>query len=116
MAPMYSSSGSNFSFFLTPSFLRFAPSLFSDTRFRPSIALADMRSEDPIVPLRVPKTIVFPERLFMRLVKGSFAGPVLAGILAMMPAAALAQGGGGQGGRGGGHAFLGGGHAFGGFT
>ena len=75
-----------------------------------------MRSEDPIVPLRVPKTIVFPERLFMRLVKGSFAGPVLAGILAMMPAAALAQGGGGQGGRRGEHAFLGGGHAFGGFT
>jgi hypothetical protein len=75
-----------------------------------------MRSEDPIVPLRVPKTTLFPERLFMRLVKGSFAGPVLAGILAMMPAAAFAQGGGGQGGRGGERAFLGGGHALGGFT
>ena len=52
----------------------------------------------------------------MRLVKGSFAGLVLAGILAMMPAAAFARGGGGQGGRGGEHAFFGGGHAFGGFT
>jgi hypothetical protein len=52
----------------------------------------------------------------MRLVKGSFAGPVLAGILAMMPAAAFAQVGGGQGGRGGEHAIVVGGHAFGGFT
>src|SRR6266436_9346847 len=89
-------------------------------------------------PLRVPETIVFPERLFMRLIKGSFAGLVLAGILAMMPAAAFAHGGGGGGGGGGhgggggghgfgrgggGHAFVGGGglgfgggHAFGGFT
>jgi hypothetical protein len=56
--------------------------------------------------------MVFPERLFMRLIKGSFAGLVLAGILAMMPAPALAHGGGG----GGGHAFVGGGHAFGGFS
>jgi hypothetical protein len=40
----------------------------------------------------------------------------LAGILAMMPAAAFAHGGGGQGGRGGEHAFVGGAHAFGGFT
>jgi hypothetical protein len=53
----------------------------------------------------VPETIVFPERLFMRLIKGSLAGLVLAGILAMMPAAAFAHGGGG-----------GGGHGFGGFT
>jgi Putative peptidoglycan binding domain len=50
------------------------------------------------------------ERLFMRLIKGSFAGLVLAGILAMMPAAAFAHGGGGGGGHGGG----GGGHGFGG--
>jgi hypothetical protein len=48
----------------------------------------------------------------MRLIKGSFAGLVLAGILAMMPALAFAHGGGG----GGGHAFVGGGHAFGGFS
>ena len=48
----------------------------------------------------------------MRLIKGSFAGLVLAGILAMMPAPAFAHGGGG----GGGHAFVGGGHAFGGFS
>jgi hypothetical protein len=66
--------------------------------------------------------------LFMRLIKGSLAGLVLAGILPMMPAAAFAHGGGGGGhgggggghgfGRGdGGHAFVGGGgHAFGGFT
>ena len=47
----------------------------------------------------------------MRLVKGSFAGPVLAGILAMMPAAAFAHGGGGGGG---GHGGGGGGHGFGG--
>jgi hypothetical protein len=55
--------------------------------------------------------MVFPERLFMRLIKCSFAGLVLAGILAMMPAPAFAHGGGG-----GGHAFVGGGHAFGGFS
>src|SRR6266436_410460 len=95
-------------------------------------------------PLRVPETIVFPERLFMRLIKGSRAGLVLTGILALMPAAAFAHGGGGGGGGGhgggvggdgggggghgfgrggGGHAFVGGGghgfgggHAFGGFT
>jgi hypothetical protein len=61
----------------------------------------------------------------MRLIKRSLAGPVLAGILAVMPAAAFAHGGGGAGGGGhgfggggGGHAFGGGGggHAFGGFT
>src|ERR1700694_913748 len=67
----------------------------------------------------------------MRLVKGSLAGLVMAGILAMMPAAAFAHGGGGgggggHGGGGGGHGFGrgggghavggGGGHAFGGFT
>src|SRR6202140_2179833 len=63
-------------------------------------------------PLRVPETIVFPERLFMRLIKGSFAGLVLAGILAMMPAPAFAH----EGGGGGGHTFFGGGHAFGGFS
>src|ERR1700720_3292587 len=39
------------------------------------------------------ETIVFSERLYMRLIKGSLAGLVLAGILAMMPAAAFAQGG-----------------------
>jgi hypothetical protein len=51
----------------------------------------------------------------MRLIKGSLAGLVLAGILGMMPAAA--HGGGGHGGGGGGHAFVGGGgHAFGGFS
>jgi hypothetical protein len=58
----------------------------------------------------------------MRLIKGSLAGVVLAGILAMLPAAAFAHGGGGGGGHGfgrggGGRAFVGGGgHAFGGFT
>jgi hypothetical protein len=52
----------------------------------------------------------------MRLVKGSLAGLVLAGILAMAPPAAFARGGGGQGGRGEQHAFVGGGRAFGGFT
>ena len=59
----------------------------------------------------------------MRLIKGFLAGLVLVGILATMPAAAFAHGGGGQGGRGGEHAFVGGGghgfgsgHAFGGFT
>ena len=46
----------------------------------------------------------------MRLIKGSLAGLVLAGILAMMPPSAFAHGGGS-----GGHGF-GGGHAFGGFT
>ena len=40
----------------------------------------------------------------MRSVKGSLAGLVLAGILAIVPAAALAHGGGGGGG-GGGHGF-----------
>ena len=67
----------------------------------------------------------------MRLIKGFLAGLVLAGIPAMMPAAAFAHGGGGGGGggghgfgrAGGGHAFVGGGghgfgsgDAFGGFT
>ena len=61
----------------------------------------------------------------MRLTKGSLAGLVLAGILAMMPAAAFAHGGGGggHGGGGGGHGFGGGGghgfgrgHGFGGST
>src|SRR5260370_2428052 len=33
--------------------------------------------------------MVFPERLFMRLIKGSLAGLILAGILAMMPAPGL---------------------------
>src|ERR1700731_485214 len=82
-------------------------------RFRPTyragryaIRTSDYRS-------RVPETIVFPERLFMRLIKGSLAGLVLDGILAMMPAAAFAHGGGGGGG-GGGHGGGGGGHGFGG--
>src|SRR5271167_1841106 len=48
----------------------------------------------------------------MRLVKGSLAGLVMAGIIAMMPAAAFAHGGGGGG--GGGHGGGGGGHGFGG--
>jgi hypothetical protein len=66
----------------------------------------------------------------MRLIKGSLAGLVLAGILAIVPAAAFAHGGGGGGGgghgggggghglggRGGGHASIGGGRAFSGFT
>jgi Putative peptidoglycan binding domain len=56
---------------------------------------------------------MFPsERWFMRLIKGSLAGLALAGILAMMPAAAFAHGGGGGG--GGGHGGGGGGHGFGG--
>ena len=52
----------------------------------------------------------------MRLFKGSLAGLVMAGILAIMPAAAFAHGGGGHGGGGGGQGFGGGGggHAFGG--
>ena len=48
----------------------------------------------------------------MRFIKSSLAGLVLAGILAMMPAAAFAHGGGGGG--GGGHGGGGGGHGFGG--
>jgi Putative peptidoglycan binding domain len=66
----------------------------------------------------------------MRLIKGSLAGLVLTGILAIVPAAALAHGGGGGGGGdhgggggghgfgggGGGHASIGHGHAFSGFT
>src|ERR1700732_5412200 len=51
----------------------------------------------------------------MRLIKGSLAGLILAGILAMLPAAAFAHGGEGGGGGGGGRGF-GGGHTFGGFT
>jgi hypothetical protein len=48
----------------------------------------------------------------MKLIKSSLGGPVLAAILAMMPAAAFAhggEGGGGHGGGGGGHGFGGGG-------
>src|SRR5580700_9038408 len=63
-------------------------------------------------PSRVPETIVPPERLFMRLVKGSLAGLVLTGILAIVPAAAFAHGGGGGG--GGGNGGGGGGHGIGG--
>ena len=37
----------------------------------------------------MPETIFIPERLFVRLIKGSLAGLVLAGILAMMPAPGL---------------------------
>jgi hypothetical protein len=63
--------------------------------------------------------MVFPERLFMRLIKCSLAGPVLASILAIMPAAAFANGGGGSGSHGfrdgGGHGSRGG-HAFGGMA
>ena len=56
----------------------------------------------------------------MRSIKGSLAGLILTGILAIVPAAAFAHGGGagghGFGGGGGGHASIGGGHAFSGFT
>jgi hypothetical protein len=56
----------------------------------------------------------------MRSIKGSLAGLILTGILAMMPAAAFARGGGGSGhgfgGGDGGHSSIGGGHAFSGFT
>ena len=56
----------------------------------------------------------------MKLIKGSLAGLILTGILAIVPAAAFAHGGGGGGhgfgGGGGGHASIGGGHAFSGFT
>ena len=48
----------------------------------------------------------------MRLIKGSLAGLVLNGILAIGPAAAFAHGGGGGG--GGGHGGGGGGHGLGG--
>ena len=57
----------------------------------------------------------------MKSTKGSVAGLVLAGVIALMPAAAFAHGGGGGGGGGhgfgggGGHGFSGG-HAFGGFA
>ena len=51
----------------------------------------------------------------MKLIKCLLTGPVLAGILAMTPAAAFAHGG-GHGGGGGGHGGGGGGHAFGGST
>src|SRR3981081_346401 len=46
-----------------------------------------------------------PGRLFMKLMKDSLVGLVLAGILAVAPTAAFAHGGGGggHGGRGGGH-------------
>jgi hypothetical protein len=50
----------------------------------------------------------------MRLIKGPLAGLVLAGILAIAPAAAFAHGGGGGHGIGG-HASIGDGHAFSGF-
>jgi hypothetical protein len=36
-------------------------------------------------PLRMLETIISPERLFMRLIKGLLAGLVLTGILAMSP-------------------------------
>jgi hypothetical protein len=56
----------------------------------------------------------------MRSIKGSLAGLILTGIIAIVPAAAFAHGGGagghGFGGGGGGHASIGGGHAFSGFT
>jgi hypothetical protein len=58
--------------------------------------------------------------MFMRLIKGSLASLVLAGILALAPTAAFAHGGGGggHGGGGGGHGggFGGGGGHFGGFA
>jgi hypothetical protein len=51
---------------------------------------------------RVREAIGFAERLFMKLIKGSVAGLALAGILALLPAAAFARGGGvGHLGRGG---------------
>lgn len=48
----------------------------------------------------------------MRLMKGSLAGLVLAGILAVAPTAAFARGGGGHGGGGGGHSGGFAGHGF----
>src|ERR1700737_5507619 len=60
-------------------------------RFRPTYRAGRYAIRTSDYPLRVPETIVFPERLFMRLIKGSLAGLVLAGILAMMPAAAYAH-------------------------
>ena len=42
--------------------------------------------------------MIFPERLFMRLIKGSLVGLVIAGLLVVMPTAAFARGGGGGGG------------------
>jgi Putative peptidoglycan binding domain len=61
--------------------------------------------------MRVPS-----ERLFMRLIKGSLVGMVLAGILAITPTVTFARGGGGggRGGGGGGHGGGGGGHGGGG--
>jgi Putative peptidoglycan binding domain len=60
--------------------------------------------------MRVPS-----ERLFMRLIKGSIVGLVMAGILALAPTAVFAHGGGGGGGgHGGGGSGFGGGHGSGG--
>jgi hypothetical protein len=58
--------------------------------------------------------LVFPERLFMKFIKCSFAVPFLVGVLTIMPAAAFAHGGGGGGGGGHGFGGGGGGHTFGG--
>jgi hypothetical protein len=63
--------------------------------------------------------MLIPERLYMKIINGSFAGLLLAGILALAPATAFAHGGGGFGGGGGhgggfgggrGGSFGGGGH------
>src|SRR6202790_5600347 len=43
-------------------------------------------------PPRVPETTVCLKRLFMRSIKGSLAGLILTGILAIVPAAAFAHG------------------------
>jgi hypothetical protein len=55
------------------------------------------------------EVIGFADRLSMSLIKGLVAGLVLAGILALLPAAAFARGGGG-GGHFGGGGYFGGGH------
>ena len=47
--------------------------------------------------------MVFGERFVYEIIKGSLAGPAFAGILAMIPAAAFAHGGGGHGFGGGFH-------------
>jgi hypothetical protein len=46
--------------------------------------------------VRAPEAIGFAERLFMKLIKGLVGGLVLTGMLAFLPAAAMAHGGGGQ--------------------
>ena len=51
-----------------------------------------MRSAHPIILSRREGPLFLQKELFMKLIKGSFAGLVLAGVLATMPMAAFAQG------------------------